>query len=89
MKKLKAPFLAVILLFSVFLALAATPPPPPPPQATAKSAGTASTNACAICPGGSTPIPLPINQNIIFLAISGLALGAAVIYKNKIKKASV
>ncbi len=83
MKRLKAPFLAVIvLLFSVSFAFAETPPPPAP---TAKGAATTA-SACPFCPVGS---PLPIDQNIVLLAISGLALGLAVIYKNKIKKASV
>jgi len=84
MKRLKAPFLAAtVFLFSVSLTFAETPPPPAP---TAKGANTAATSACPFCPVGD---PLPIDQNIVFLAISGLALGATVIYKNKIKKASV
>ncbi len=35
------------------------------------------------------PAGLPIDENIIFLMIAGTALGIAVLYKNKIKKASV
>ncbi|WJS95420.1 hypothetical protein NYQ10_02970 [Flavobacterium johnsoniae] len=84
MRKLKAPFLAVtIILFNVSLAFAA----PNPPQPTAKNASTAD---CEFCQGGDDGVPpFPIDQNIVFLAIGGLALGATVIYKNKIKKASV
>lgn len=85
MKKLKAPFLAVIvILFNVSLALAETPAPPEP-QPTGKSASTAGVNACGFC----NNTPLPIDENLVFLVISGLLLGGTVIYKNKIKKASV
>lgn len=81
MRKLKAPFLAVtIILFNVSVVLAA-PEPPEPTASTAKSA------ACEFCEGGT--VPVPIDQNIVFLAISGLVLGTAVIYKNRIKKASI
>ena len=33
--------------------------------------------------------PLPINQNLIYLIIGGVVLGTTVIYRNKIKKASM
>jgi len=91
MRKLKAPFLAVIVvLFNVSLAFA-TPNPPAP---MAKSASTASTLDDPEDPDCVPPIcdpgtKVPIDDHIILLAISGLLLGATVIYKNKIKKASV
>lgn len=41
-------------------------------------------------PGGPPVTPgTPINENIIFLMIAGAVLGITVLYKNKIKKASV
>jgi len=42
-------------------------------------------------PGGppDTPLEGPINEDIPYLIVAGLILGAAVIYRNKIKKASV
>ncbi|MBB4801194.1 hypothetical protein HNP37_001233 [Flavobacterium nitrogenifigens] len=81
MRKLKAPFLAVtIILFNVSVVLAAPEPPEP-------TVSTAQSDACEFCDPGTPPVP--IDQNIVFLAISGLALGAGVIYKNKIKKASI
>ncbi|WET00967.1 hypothetical protein [Flavobacterium sp. YJ01] len=84
MRKLKAPFLAVaIILFNASVAFA-TPNPPAP---TAKGANTNST-ACTFCQDDGTPY-IPIDQNIVFLAISGLILGMTVIYKNKTKKASI
>jgi len=36
-----------------------------------------------------TPDALPIDENIVLLLIAGLVLGATVVYKNKIKKASI
>ncbi|CAM3721629.1 hypothetical protein [Flavobacterium chungbukense] len=81
MRKLKAPFLAVaIILFNVL----ATSANPTPPQPTAKNASTA---ACEFCDDGDPA--LPIDENIVFLAIAGLALGATILYKNRIKKASI
>jgi hypothetical protein len=42
-------------------------------------------------PGGGPDAPLegPINEDIPYLIVAGLILGTAVIYRNKIKKASV
>lgn len=40
-------------------------------------------------PGVPVNPGLPINENIVFLMIAGVALGITVLYKNKIKKASV
>ncbi|OIV43463.1 hypothetical protein [Flavobacterium johnsoniae] len=35
------------------------------------------------------PLDMPINEDLPYLIIAGLILGTAVIYRNKIKKASV
>ena len=62
---------------------------PTPPSPTAKTAGTMSLEDDD-GPGGPGGGPkFPIDQNIIFLVIGGLALGATVIYKSQIKKASI
>ncbi|MDR6762953.1 hypothetical protein J2Y38_003171 [Flavobacterium sp. 2755] len=57
--------------------------PPPPPQA-AKTSGTASTTDDEIPPPG-----LPINDHIPYLIAAGFVLGMTIIYRNKIKKASI
>ncbi|WP_134151284.1 hypothetical protein [Flavobacterium sp. 270] len=59
---------------------AGTTPSQSMPPPTAKGA---STNSTPPNPG------FPIDQNIVFLAVAGLALGITVLYKNKIKKASM
>ncbi|GAA3759028.1 hypothetical protein [Flavobacterium ginsengiterrae] len=44
------------------------------------------------CPGGcdpETPLEGPINEDLPYLIVAGLILGSAVIYRNKIKKASI
>lgn len=90
MKNLRAPILSVILiLFSVSLSWAENTPPPP-----TLSARTATQTDGEMDLDDDTPVPIlpgdfPIDNNIIFLVIGGLALGATVIYKNHIKKASV
>ncbi|KAF2341218.1 hypothetical protein [Flavobacterium tistrianum] len=83
MKNLKAPFLVTaLLLLNVSLAVANETLPEP---------GNASKNttakAQAACP--TCPEEFPINKNISFLLMAGLALGAVATYKNKIKKASI
>ncbi|KAF2080300.1 hypothetical protein [Flavobacterium sharifuzzamanii] len=79
MKNLKAPFLVIaLLLLNVSLVTANEQLPEP---------GNASKTAEDPCFG--CPEQFPINQNISFLLIGGLALGAVAIYKNKIKKASI
>lgn len=57
--------------------------PPPPPPAAAKGAASSATLAAPPGPG------LPINQDLPYLIAAGLLLGTAVIYRNKIKKASI
>jgi hypothetical protein len=44
------------------------------------------------CPGGcdpENPLEGPINEDLPYLIAAGLLLGTAVIYRNKIKKASI
>ncbi|WDF63167.1 hypothetical protein [Flavobacterium sp. KACC 22763] len=84
MKNLKAPFLVIaLLLLNVSLVKAEGKDMPVPGDAN-KTNAQASAQACPSCPEG-----FPINQNIGFLLVAGLALGAVAIYKNKIKKASI
>lgn len=89
MKNLKAPFLAVtLILLNVSFMLAGSSNPPAP---TAKVATTANTSGALDdeCEDFGCNPTFPIDQNIVFLVIGGLALGAAVIYKNQTKKASI
>lgn len=50
-------------------------------------------NANATAFDNDIPVPgeveMPIDENIVFLLIAGLILGTSIIYKNKIKKASI
>ena len=71
-------FFVVINISAVF---AEDPHPPVPNQSAARSATT--TNDGIGVPGG------PIDQSLVYLAVAGLVLGAVMIYKDKIKKASV
>ncbi|MFB3390016.1 hypothetical protein [Flavobacterium sp. LAR06] len=71
-------FLVVINISAVF---AEDNPLPPPQQASKKSGG--ATNRAEPLPG------MPINQDLVYLVVAGLALGVVMIYKDKIKKASV
>ncbi|MBL0736561.1 hypothetical protein JI750_06665 [Flavobacterium sp. GN10] len=90
MKNLKAPFLVIALFLNVLLVSAETSSHPPTPSAsTARSmATTAEGEECPpLYPDCDDAFP--INQNIMFLVIGGLALGLTVIYKNEIKKASI
>lgn len=71
-----------LLAFNMSSVLANTPPPP-----TAKNASTSST----LDADDDTPPPpgVPINQDLPFLIGTGLILGMTIIYRNKIKKASI
>lgn len=50
-------------------------------------------NANATAFDNDIPVPgeveMPIDENIVFLLIAGLILGTSIVYKNKIKKASI
>jgi hypothetical protein len=81
MKLIKTFSLAFVLTLINVTTMLADGTNPPPPQ----TARTASTNS--VDPGGTDG--LPIDQNIIFLMIGGLVLGTTVLYKDKIKKASM
>jgi len=82
MKIIRTIFLATVLLLVDFSYAG----PSDMPHPTAKGAGTAETNAADDTPvtGGA-----PIDQDLVFLMIAGLALGTVFIYRNKIKKASI
>ncbi|AWK03286.1 hypothetical protein HYN56_03235 [Flavobacterium crocinum] len=97
MKNLKAPFLAFVVILLNISVASATPTPPPPGKFTARSAsvqsveGTENENDDEGDPEGEGQEgwpDMPIDQNITILLIGGLALGAAVIYRNQTKKAS-
>lgn len=81
MKAIKTLFF-VFTLLSLTSVLAKTPPSPGP------AAKNSSTAADGDIPGGGNP-GLPIDENIVFLTMAGLALGVTVLYRNKIKKASI
>jgi hypothetical protein len=84
MKKIKTILLTFFLaLVNVSTVLAGNPPPPQ--QASAQK----SANTLDADDDPPTHPNLPIDQDLIYLAIGGLILGATVIYKNKIKKASM
>ncbi|EJG01437.1 hypothetical protein [Flavobacterium sp. F52] len=88
MKNLKAPFLviALLLLLNVSVVLANNNPLPAPTQRT-QSVNADAEDDCDGAP--CNPSDFPIDQNITFLLVGGLALGAVVVYKNQIKKASI
>ncbi|KRD11689.1 hypothetical protein ASE21_08295 [Flavobacterium sp. Root901] len=82
MKIIRIILFALLIISNVPGVLANTPPPPAP---TAKNA---STNATL---DDDTPPPpgLPINEDLPFLIGAGLILGMTIIYRNRIKKASM
>ena len=71
-------FLVVMNISAVF---AEDPHPPVPKKSTATNATTAKDGIQV--PGS------PIDQGLIYLVLTGLTLGVVMIYKDKIKKASV
>ena len=73
-------FLVVVNISAVFAE--DNPLPQPPEQASKTARGGGSTNRQQL-PG------MPIDQDLIYLVVAGLALGIVMIYKDKIKKASV
>lgn len=94
MKNLKAPFLVIALLLNVLLLTAGSEHPPKPMLGTAKINTTAGVDDEGECEDivvdcDNHAADIPIDQNIVFLVIGGLALGFTVIYRNNIKKASI
>ncbi|MFD2940993.1 hypothetical protein [Flavobacterium notoginsengisoli] len=85
MKNLKAPFLAfALILLNISIVTAnENPNNPPPPDMGTNDAGNGGLEEG---PGGG--LRMAIDQNIMILFIGGLALGATVIYRKQIKKAS-
>ncbi|CAC9973445.1 MULTISPECIES: hypothetical protein [Flavobacterium] len=82
--KIRNILLALFLIVSSVSVTFADNTPPPPPQA-AKTSGTASTTD----DDDITPPGLPINDHIPYLIAAGFVLGMTIIYRNKIKKASI
>ncbi|UTN04932.1 hypothetical protein L0669_03300 [Flavobacterium bizetiae] len=63
--------------------------PPHPGVSSAKSSTTAVDDDCDPCIPAPPEDELPINNNVVFLLVTALVLGTVVVYKNKIKKASM
>jgi len=95
MKNLKAPFLVIaLLLLNVSVLFANDNPLPVPTQKVQTqdvNPGDADPEDSEEpdCGGAPCPVDFPIDQNVNFLLIGGLALGAIAIYKNQTKKASI
>ncbi|UWY28967.1 hypothetical protein N4T20_03355 [Flavobacterium sp. TR2] len=83
MKNLKAPFL-VIALFLLNVSLVAAKEELPEPGNATNTMDASADDDCPACPP-----KFPIDQNISFLLVGGLALGGVAIYRNYTKKASV
>ncbi|WP_281231621.1 hypothetical protein [Flavobacterium gelatinilyticum] len=83
MKIIRIFFLAVFLIVSnVVLADSHQLPPPDQSNGTMGTAG--------VDEDGIPPIAdVPINEDLPYLILSGLILGTVIIYRNKLKKASV
>jgi len=81
MKRIRIVFLLFFVVLVSISSVRAEVHPPSPVNATSASEG------------DDIPVPdfpnAPIDQDIIFLVGAGLVLGATVVYKNKIKKASI
>ena len=91
MKNLKAPFLVIALLL-LNVSFATTKHQLPKPEARGMSDGVDEEGDVEDdCPNGcgGQPANFPIDENIVFLLGAGLVLGATMVYKNKIKKASI
>ncbi|UPZ16402.1 hypothetical protein [Flavobacterium humidisoli] len=93
MKNLKAPFLVIALLLNVLI-MSAGSAHPPVPVTSGSTAKTANATSAADCedpelPSCNPEANMPIDQHVVFLLLGGLALGATVIYKSQIKKASI
>ena len=96
MKNLKAPFLVIALLLLNFSFAESHQMPVPYGAKTMDANGMDAEENVGMepnenCPPGTpcNPNDFPIDQNITFLLVGGLVLGAAVVYKNQIKKASI
>ena len=63
--------------------------PPHPGASSAKSSNVAADDGCDPCIPAPPEDELPINNNSVFLLVTALVLGTVIVYKNKIKKASM
>ncbi len=82
MKIIRTIFLAIVLLMVNFTYAG-------PKDMPAPTARGAETNTVQDDPGTPVVDGAPINQDLVFLMVAGLALGTVFIYRNKIKKASM
>lgn len=83
MKRIRILFL---LFFIILVSSVKAEVHPPSPQ----NAKNSFADDCGgDCPPNPGDLYLPIDENIVLLLIAGLVLGATVVYKNKIKKASI
>jgi hypothetical protein len=86
MKRIRIVFLLFFVVLVSISSVRAEIHPPSPVNATNASLY----EDCDGCPPPTPdPVPGPIDENIVLLLIAGLVLGATVVYKNKIKKASI
>ena len=83
MKKIKIFFFVCFLILSNISVVFAAPQTMPLPQTNSVSTTDAED------PTDPPPGVAPIDDNLLFLTIAALGLGSVVIYRNKIKKASV
>jgi hypothetical protein len=81
MKRIRILFLLFFVVLVSISSVRAEVHPPSPVNATSASEGEG--------PPNPDDVILPIDENIVLLLIAGLVLGATVVYKNKIKKASI
>ena len=81
MKIIKTVFL---VFFVTLIAISSVKAESGPPEPNMKSA-----KAAAGGPPPPDPRPTPIDTHIVFLLLAGMSLGITIVYKNKIKKASM
>jgi len=85
MKRIRIVFLLFFIVLVSISSVRAEVHPPSPQSASAQL----NEGDDPDIPPTPDPAVGPIDENIVLLLIAGLVLGATVVYKNKIKKASI
>ncbi|WP_123921648.1 hypothetical protein [Flavobacterium piscis] len=85
MKGIRIVFLLFFVVLVSISSVKAEVHPPSPENATSAL----EDDECEDCLPVPGKIYLPIDENIFLLLIAGLILGTTIVYKNKIKKASI